>query len=176
MKKENNKKNDLIDLEKLEERMENIKEDALLNTLINSNKKRNKYMPERKKHFYTAQEFIKMKKQQFRNEKDKLIKMKDIGRKGKFYFIKEALTIMPQHNLNEKVFIIERLRKDKTEGIITHDKDWQKGEIEYRIGYYIVGKIGRAKGRWIWGQFSPLIPKADFNKLINKAKKEGTIL
>lgn len=130
----------------------------------------------REKLFYTAQEFIKSKKQQFKKEKNKLIRMKDIGRKGKFYFIKEALTIMPQHNLNEKVFIIERLRKEKTEGKITHPEGWQKGEIEYRIGYYIVGKIGRAKGIWIWGQFCPLIPQADFNRLINKAKKEGTIL
>ena len=83
---------------------------------------------------------------------------------------------MPQHNLNEKVFIIERLSKAKTEGKITHAKGWKNGGIEYRVGYYIIGKIGRAKGKWIWGQFCPLIPQEDFDKLIKKAKKEGTIL
>ncbi len=124
----------------------------------------------------TAQKFIKRKKQKFYKEKDKLIGMKDIGRKGRFYFIKEAWTFMPQHNLDEKVFVIERLRKAKTEGIIVHNKSFQKDDIEYRVGYYIVGKIGRAKGKWIWGQFCPLIPRADFDKLIKKAKTEETIL
>jgi len=124
----------------------------------------------------TTQEFIKRKKQQFKDNKGKLIGMKDIGRKSRFYFIKEAITFMPQHNLDEKVFIIERLRKAKTEGKITHTKGWKNGEIEYRVGYYIVGKIGRAEGKWIWGQFCPIIPKNDFDKLIKKAKREGTVL
>ena len=52
----------------------------------------------------------------------------------------------------------------------------KKGDIEYRIGYYIVGKNGRLKDRWAWGQFCPLIPIEDFEKLISKARKEGVIL
>lgn len=124
----------------------------------------------------TAQKFIKRKKQQFRDDKDKLIGMKDIGRKGRFYFIKEAITLMIQSNLDRKVFIIERLRKEKIDGIIAHKSSNKIGDIEYRVGYYIVGKIGRAKDRWIWGQFCPLIPKKDFDKLIKKAKEEGTVL
>ncbi len=123
----------------------------------------------------TAQQFIKRKKEQFEKQKDKLIGMKDIGREGRFYFVKEAITLMPQHNLDKKVFIIERLRKEKIEGKIAY-KGWKKGDIEYRIGYYIVGKINGADGKWRWGQFCPLIPKADFDKLIKKAKTEGTIL
>lgn len=124
----------------------------------------------------TAQEFIERKKKQFQDNKDKLIEMKDIGRKGKFYFIKEAITLMIQSNLDKKVFVIERLRKAKIDGIIAHESSNKIGDIEYRMGYYIVGKIGRANGRWIWGQFCPLIPKEDFDNLITKAKKEGTIL
>ncbi len=124
----------------------------------------------------TAQEFIKRKKQQFWQDKDKLIGMKDIGRKGRFYFIKEAMTLMIQSNLDKKVFVVERLRKEKSDGIITHKNSNKIGDIEYRVGYYIVGKIGRAKNKWIWGQFCPLIPREDFDKLILKAKKEKTIL
>jgi hypothetical protein len=124
----------------------------------------------------TAQEFIKRKKQQFQNDKDKLIGMKDIGRKGRFYFIKEAITLMMQSNLDKKVFVIERLRKEKIDGVIAHKSSNKIGDIEYRMGYYIVGKIGRANGKWIWGQFCPLIPKEDFDKLIQKAKNEKTIL
>lgn len=38
------------------------------------------------------------------------------------------------------------------------------------------GQIGRAKGRWVWGQFSPFIPHKDLMLLIQKARAEGTFL
>lgn len=108
-------------------------------------------------------------------KKKNLIKMKDIGRKGFFYFEREAVTFMPQHNLKEKYFIVERLKLVKTEGRITNKK-FKIDDIEYRVGYYIVGKIGRGKGRWMWGQFCPMIPDNDFEKLFKKAKKENTLM
>jgi hypothetical protein len=104
-----------------------------------------------------------------------LIKMKDIGRKGFYFFEREAITCMPQYNLDEKYYIVERLKLVKTEGAITNKKN-KIGDVEYRIGYYIVGKIGRGKNRWMWGQFCPMIPDDDFTKLFEKAKKENTIL
>lgn len=118
-------------------------------------------------------EFIDRKNIEYK--KNNVIKVKDIGRKGKIFFIREAWTFYQQSNLDKKVFIIERLRKDQKQGSIAY-KNWKKGDIEYRIGYYIVGQIGRAKDRWIWGQFCPLIPQNDFNGLIDKAKKEKVIL
>ena len=83
---------------------------------------------------------------------------------------------MKQHNLPEKVFIIERLRKEECDGKIAYANSWRVGDIEYRICYYIISQFGKTKGKWVWGQFCPFIPQVDFNKLINKAKKEGTIL
>ena len=124
-------------------------------------------------HDKTVQEFIKRKNEQF--NKRKIISVKDIGRKGKHFFFREAWTFLPQSNLKNKVFIIERLRKESTEGKLAYD-NWKKGDLEYRIGYYIVGRIGKAKGKWVWGQFCPLIPKNDLNKLLKKAKKEKVIL
>jgi len=50
------------------------------------------------------------------------------------------------------------------------------GDSEYRIGYYVVGCIGRMAGRWTWGQYSPFIPQADFATLFDKARAEGTLL
>jgi hypothetical protein len=120
-------------------------------------------------------DFITRKDSQFKKMKS-LIPMKDIGRRGKFYFEREAWTFLPQHNLPKKVFIFERLRKVKFVGRISYGTAWKTGDIEYRIGYFIVGKINKANGRWIWGQFCPLIPAQDFNKLILKAKKDGVIL
>jgi len=117
--------------------------------------------------------FIKRKSLQF--EGDCLVSMKDIGRKGSHLFLREAWTFMPQSNFNEKVFILERLRKVQHSGRLSHRKGSKKGHIEYRIGYFVIGKNGNKKGKWTWGQYCPLIPKKDFNKLIRKALAEGTI-
>lgn len=58
----------------------------------------------------------------------------------------------------------------------TAHKDLKVGDIEYRFGYYIVGQIGRAKDRWVWGQFCPMIPAEDLKKLMEKARREGTVI
>jgi len=118
----------------------------------------------------TTEEFIKRKNEQFKE--NNIIKVKDISRKGNHFWIRGAWTFMPQFNLDEKVFVIKRLRREKYEGQTEGQKQWGKGDIEYRFGYYIVGKIGRAKERWVWGQYCPLIPQED----LNKAKQEGTLL
>ncbi len=81
-------------------------------------------------------QFIERKNKDFK--KFKLIPMKDIGRKGKHYWKREAWTFMIQHNLPEKVFIIERLRKVRISGTLSHP--FVVGEVEYRIGYYIVAE------------------------------------
>ena len=116
----------------------------------------------------TYKKFIERKSKDF--EKEKLVKMRDISRKGKNYWIREDWTFLPQHNYKRKVFIIERLKREKS------IRKQKKGEIQYRVGYYIVGKNGRAKNKWVWGQFCPMIPQKDFKKLIEKAKKEKIIL
>lgn len=130
--------------------------------------------PKMKSKTKSAKDFIRRKNKYFK--KNKIIRTKDIGRKGSHVWTREAWTFMPQSNLDEKVFVVERLRKESYEGKLAKEKLWKKGEIEYRIGYYIIGKIGRAKGKWVWGQFCPFIPEKDLKKLLKKAKKEKTIL
>lgn len=121
----------------------------------------------------TAEEFIAKKTDEWKVKKT--AKTKDISRTYKIIWEREAFTFMLQTNYPEKVFVIERLRKEEfVEG--KPQGHQEKGAIEYRIGYYIVGKIGRAKDKWVWGQFCPLIPVEDFEKLIQKAKQDKTIL
>ena len=124
----------------------------------------------------SAEQFIKRKKTEFerQKEKDYLISMKDIGRKGRWLFHREAFTFMKQHNNDNKVFIIERLRKVRIEGETVHI-NWKKGDIEYRIGYYIIGRNGRVKNKWTWGQYCPLIPQEDFRTLFKKAIQEKVL-
>lgn len=128
----------------------------------------------------TIKEFIKRKQAQFeleKSKKDTTIGMKDIGREGRIHFIREAWTFLPASNLKEhKVFILERLRKIKFDGSLAYNKSWKTGEIEYRIGYFIVGRIGRMLGKWTWGQYCPIIPAQDLKKLITNAEMERVLL
>jgi hypothetical protein len=121
----------------------------------------------------TYKEFILMKKQEVVDGKANYIS-KDIGRNGKNHWIIEARTLMVQTNSLEKVFIFERLRYDRSEGTII--KKIKKGSVQYRIGYYIVGKMGRMSGKWTWGQYCLTITVEDFDKLISLAKKDKTLL
>jgi len=47
------------------------------------------------------------------------------------------------------------------------------GRKELRLGYFIIGKKRRMRGRWVWGQYATMIPVADFRRIINRAKQEG---
>jgi len=63
---------------------------------------------------------------------------------------------------SEKIFVLQEIL-------------FKDGKKELRLGYYIIGKKPRAKGKWVWGQFCPFFPKKDLIKLIEKAKKEGIL-
>ena len=129
------------------------------------------------KHPEKWQEFIHRKEEQFQKELDNRtsINMKDIGRKGSHQFLRVAWTFMVQHNLPQKVFLVERMERVGKKGKIAYTKR-RHAEAEYRIGYYILGRIGHMRNRWAWGQFCPIIPLEDFQNLLNKGKKEKTIL
>ncbi len=118
--------------------------------------------------------FIKRKNKEFK-EKRTLVRTKDIGGKGYRIWEREKWTWMQQTNLKQKAFLIERLRLADIKGRVSYRRI-KEGAIEYRIGYYIVGKNGSRKGQWTWGQFCPLIPRHDLNKLFKKAKRDGVIL
>ena len=123
----------------------------------------------------SAADFIARKSRQWETER-RAIKAKDIGRRGWALWTREAWTWHVQTNYAEKVLLIERLRLTERVGDTAYAGGASVGDIEYRLGYYIVGRIGRAAGRWTWGQYSPLIPQADFDALFAKAHTDGTIL
>jgi hypothetical protein len=124
----------------------------------------------------TAAEFIARKSAAWGDERAGKIRTKDIGRTGEGTWVREAWTFLPQHNYSEKVLVIERIRFAEFTGISAHTGGAEVGDIEYRFGYFVVGRIGRAAGRWTWGQFSPFIPREDFEPLLRKARAEGTLV
>lgn len=117
------------------------------------------------------QEFIEKKRAQTNK-----LSWGDINRKGKHDFEREASTYMVQSNCEDKVFVLERLRLTKNTGPTSYEEASKENSHHYRIGYYIVGKIGKRAGIWTWGQFSPILPPNDLFNLIRLAKVEGTIL
>ncbi len=122
----------------------------------------------------TANNFIKRNSQKYC--KGTIIKPEDIGRKGKlvFEFVEDRIYCQ-QTNLPEKVFFLDKLKKLDYEGKISFPHGWHKGEIEYRLGYYIISQFGKRKGNWIFGQFNPIIPLNDLKKLLQEAKNKGAI-
>lgn len=47
------------------------------------------------------------------------------------------------------------------------------GRIEFRLGYYVIGKRPAMRGRWVWGQFATMIPLGDFRRVVRKARNRG---
>lgn len=132
----------------------------------------------------TAQQFIQRRSDVFQKNLDKYRKnpkdcylkwFPDINRKGKWGYIKEKWTFMIQSNLEEKIFIVEKFVLKKILKPVSHPLI-KLGEVEIRIGYYMLGKNGNRIDKWTWGESCPIIPKKDLNKLINKARKDGTTL
>ena len=122
----------------------------------------------------SASEFIERKTREFREELAAGTgrSFKDIGRKGSHKYTREAWTFYPQTNLAEdKVFSFERLRWEGPIGQVHFGAGAAPGAIEYRIGYW----IRRPNGRWVWGQFCPMIPKEDLEPLLKRAREEGTV-
>jgi hypothetical protein len=43
------------------------------------------------------------------------------------------------------------------------------GRKEIRLGYYIIGKKPKMRGRWVWGQYATFMLTRVFQSLIRKA-------
>jgi hypothetical protein len=117
----------------------------------------------------TAADFIARQK----DRGPRRVKAKDIGRLGKAIWEIEAETYRQQSNYPLKVFVLQRLRLVEFKGEqLRPEMGARLGDVEYRIGYYIVS----AADRWWWGQYAPFIPEKDFELLISQARDEGTVL
>ena len=49
------------------------------------------------------------------------------------------------------------------------------GRKEMRLCYYMIGHQSRVKGKWVYGQFAPMIRKEDFDEIMSKARTKGWI-
>ena len=49
----------------------------------------------------------------------------------------------------------------------------EHNQIQYRFTYYMLGLNGRTAGRWVFGQYSLVIPPHELKRLLSEAKKKG---
>ncbi len=82
------------------------------------------------------------------------------GRRVRFRV--DRFVLMRQSDNPKKVFVVQELI-------------FENGKKELRFGYYIVGKRPAVRGKWVWGQFAPLISRRDFKKLIKLVREKGLI-
>jgi hypothetical protein len=89
-------------------------------------------------------------------------RLKDIN--GEIYHIRIMDEIrLPQSNYPEKAIYFQKF------------EFVENGRVEYRLGYYIIGKQPRTAGKWVWGQYATMLPEEDFTEIINQAQDRGWI-
>lgn len=82
----------------------------------------------------------------------------------------EARTCMTQSNYPEKILVFDRLKLIEE---TAHTGGALPGDVEYRLGYYVVSPTA---GKWVWARSPLMIPADDLPRLLDKAHKEGTLI
>jgi len=49
----------------------------------------------------------------------------------------------------------------------------EDSRTEYRFTYYMQGHKGKTRGRWVFGQYSLVLPAKELSRLLKEAKKRG---
>jgi hypothetical protein len=93
-----------------------------------------------------------------------------VGKKGRVkmppdgevftFTVVDELSRMQENSQNSKLLLLQKLKFDND------------GHSELRFCYYIVGKKEGMKGRWVYGQFSPIAPPRDILALLEEAKNK----
>ena len=65
-----------------------------------------------------------------------------------------------------KAYLLQKLRMDDGTG-------YENGHDEFRIAYYMIGHKGRARGRWAFGQFAPIMTPEDLAEIIARMRALG---
>ena len=97
------------------------------------------------------------------DERNRKIWWHDIRGNRRDVFIEDEITLIPSNN-KKKVICLQKLVFPK-----------EKHRWELRLCYYMIGVKGKTKGKWVYGQFAPLLPAKDFKAIFNKAEKKGWI-
>lgn len=71
--------------------------------------------------------------------------------------------VIPQSDAPHKLIYLQKIVFDNIK------------RVELRLCYYIIGKLPKMKGKWVFGQYATFLPEKDFKTIVNKARKKGWI-
>ncbi len=77
------------------------------------------------------------------------------------YTIDDEIVRRQQDSRNPKLIYLQRLRFA------------DEGKTEYRFTYYMLGRMPKVRGRWVFGQYSLFIPPHDLAALLREARSRG---
>jgi hypothetical protein len=72
--------------------------------------------------------------------------------------------------VDEDVFIAA---SNPNKAFAIHNLKFTDGREEFRIGYYMIARRPRAKGKWAWGQYAPMMTKEDMALIFGRVKAKG---
>lgn len=103
-------------------------------------------------------------------------KQTDVGSPGSKIGKKVTLRMPPDDRIVNGIItheIGQRQSDDPTKEMRLQRVQFEGGRVELRFGYYIIGKKPGGLGRWLWGQYAPLMPIGDVRALIWAAEAKG---
>jgi hypothetical protein len=86
-------------------------------------------------------------------------------------------SVMPPDGRHVRYVVIDEVRafqdraKDKI--VMLQLMELEDKRREVRVGYYIIGKLPKMHGKWVWGQYAAFMPLGIFKRLIANATKRG---
>lgn len=95
-----------------------------------------------------------------------------LGRPGRL----QAIDGVTRHfNIEDEVHAEQQLSEKNTRKLICFQKLRFKdnSQVQYRFTYYMIGLKEGARGRWVFGQYSLLIPPPILRKLLRDARRRG---
>lgn len=85
-------------------------------------------------------------------------KIKNITGRGVYFEVKEEIA---EPHGKRKLIFFEQLQFERS------------GCIEYRLTYYMLGYKRSRRGRWVFGQYSLVLPAVKLALLLAEARKRG---
>ncbi|MDY0362974.1 MAG: hypothetical protein RBR08_16110 [Desulforegulaceae bacterium] len=82
------------------------------------------------------------------------------GHPIEFTVIDEDIFIAPSNP--EKAFCLHKIK-------------FTTGEVEFRIGYYMIGHRPRMEGKWAWGQYAPIMTAEEMQMIFDRVRDKGWI-
>ena len=95
-----------------------------------------------------------------------------LGRRGRIHAIDGSIR---HFRVEDEVFEEQRIPEKDTRKVIVFQRlrFEESGHTDYRFTYYMIGVKPGAKGRWVFGQYSLLIPPTVLRRLLAKAKRRN---